>query len=207
MSDIVLPVGHIVEVEVTPAAALGQFGIDYTSDGRRVRGAGHPRRVGLVLREAVHDRGWWVDMGGRRCTLLRPEDVVGVLDCGAADDSRPCALQRPATAPRRVTRGVGMSDETSLRQGLARAFHADLARMNAELERLGAVCTEDDGFMWIDEGRVPSDLMRAYKALVSYGYAYGLFDDSDDLDAVGAAWDRDPPERGTKTVTTTGGVL
>lgn len=52
-------------------------------------------------------------------------------------------------------------------------FQADLARLNAELERLGAVVEEPDGFAWIDETRVSPCLMRIYRDLAALGYAAG----------------------------------
>jgi hypothetical protein len=50
----------------------------------------------------------------------------------------------------------------------------DLARLNAEFHRLGAVVTYDDGFVGIDPDKAPADLLRLYAAITSYGYANGL---------------------------------
>lgn len=50
----------------------------------------------------------------------------------------------------------------------------DLARLNAELHRLGAVITLDDGSVVIDPAKAPADLVRVYGEVVSYGFASGL---------------------------------
>ncbi|MEX5635765.1 hypothetical protein [Parafrankia sp. FMc2] len=52
-------------------------------------------------------------------------------------------------------------------------FDRDLERLNAELERLGAVITLSDGWRGIDEAKVPADLLRTYRELISYGWANG----------------------------------
>lgn len=49
----------------------------------------------------------------------------------------------------------------------------DLASMNAELQRLGAVRVEDDGFQWVDESVLAPEFARSYRSLVSAGYATG----------------------------------
>ncbi|MGP4027228.1 hypothetical protein [Actinomadura sp. 3N407] len=53
-------------------------------------------------------------------------------------------------------------------------FGRDLDRMNAMLHQLGAVRTDPDGFTWIDETKIPTDLASAYRGLARYGYANGL---------------------------------
>lgn len=65
----------------------------------------------------------------------------------------------------------------------ADAFDRDLARLNAELERLGAVVVEPDGFAWIDEVKAPVDLVRTYGALISHGYAAGYIPASQERSA------------------------
>lgn len=84
MSDTALPVGHIVEVRVTEDAARLQFGTDRCSDEWR---SGRLTQVGLVLRADAAGRGWWCDIRNGQSTLLRPEDIVSVFDCGAAVDA------------------------------------------------------------------------------------------------------------------------
>lgn len=56
----------------------------------------------------------------------------------------------------------------------AKAFNADLERINRTIVEAGALRAEADGFQWIDESLVPASLMRAYRGLVQYGYANGL---------------------------------
>jgi hypothetical protein len=53
-------------------------------------------------------------------------------------------------------------------------FDADLARMNAALEKLEAIITCNDGWRGIDPLKVPAHLLSAYQNLLSYGYANGL---------------------------------
>ena len=70
-----------------------------------------------------------------------------------------------------------MPKATSTREpyvALQSAFDADLARLNAKLEELGAVVTAPDGWCGIDPSKVPADLLRQYGGLTSYGYANGL---------------------------------
>ena len=54
------------------------------------------------------------------------------------------------------------------------AFAADLNKINGKLNALGAVVTASDGFVFIDESKVPASLMATYRGLVQYGYANGL---------------------------------
>lgn len=54
------------------------------------------------------------------------------------------------------------------------AFHRDLEKLNAAILGLGAVVEHDDGFLSIDESKVPDLLMRTYWELVLYGAANGL---------------------------------
>jgi hypothetical protein len=51
---------------------------------------------------------------------------------------------------------------------------ADLDRVGAQLEALGAVITFDDGFQGIDPTKAPVALVGAYSRLMQYGYANGL---------------------------------
>ncbi len=53
-------------------------------------------------------------------------------------------------------------------------FDADLDRMNARFEALGAIVTFDDGFQGIDPTKAPAALVSAYSGLLQYGYANGL---------------------------------
>lgn len=57
-------------------------------------------------------------------------------------------------------------------------FTADLNRMNAKFQALGAVIsgTDPDGTVWqaIDPSKAPAVLTSAYSGLISYGYANGL---------------------------------
>lgn len=53
-------------------------------------------------------------------------------------------------------------------------FEADMARYDAAFRAADALVTTDDGFTYIDESKVPADLIRSYQFLVSYGYANGL---------------------------------
>ena len=52
--------------------------------------------------------------------------------------------------------------------------HADLAKLNAVFEAAGAVLTDEDGERWIDPTLAPPDALRAYRGLLSYGYATGV---------------------------------
>jgi hypothetical protein len=53
-------------------------------------------------------------------------------------------------------------------------FDADLSRMNKALRSFGAVNESPDGFTYIDTDKAPGPLLRAYRGLLSYGYANGL---------------------------------
>ncbi len=57
---------------------------------------------------------------------------------------------------------------------MTKTFAADLDKLSARLEALGAVVTLDDGFSYLDESKAPGALLSAYRGLVSYGYANGL---------------------------------
>lgn len=50
----------------------------------------------------------------------------------------------------------------------------DLERFNKAFERAGAVRTALDGFQWVDDTKVPPELMRAYRLTLQYGLANGL---------------------------------
>lgn len=78
----VLPVGHLVAIEITDEAAHQQFGMGYWSDGLMVWGSGWGSRVTEVLAE--DPRGWWVHLNDYRAVLVRPEDILGVHDTGPA---------------------------------------------------------------------------------------------------------------------------
>lgn len=54
------------------------------------------------------------------------------------------------------------------------AFDADLTKINATIEGLGALVTYADGFVGIDPTKVPDALLRAYRGLLCFGYANGL---------------------------------
>lgn len=54
------------------------------------------------------------------------------------------------------------------------AFEADMARFDKAFRAAGAICADSDGFAWIDAAKVPSDMLRAFRRLVEYGYANGL---------------------------------
>ncbi len=54
------------------------------------------------------------------------------------------------------------------------AFDADLGRMNARLEALGAIVTYEDGWQGLDASKVPAPLLSAYSGLIQFGYANGL---------------------------------
>lgn len=55
-----------------------------------------------------------------------------------------------------------------------KVFDADFARTTKCIEDAGAVQTASDGFQWIDESKVPAQVLSAYRGLVQYGYATGL---------------------------------
>ena len=63
---------------------------------------------------------------------------------------------------------------TKTRTASQKVFNTDLARINAQLEAADAIRTADDGFQWIDESRVPAQLISAYRGLVQCGYANDL---------------------------------
>jgi hypothetical protein len=74
-----------------------------------------------------------------------------------------------------VTGPVRGPDARALPVGMTpEIFEADLARMNALLEKSGAVVTLADGWQGVDPTKVPEDVLRAYEGLVSYGFANGL---------------------------------
>jgi hypothetical protein len=54
------------------------------------------------------------------------------------------------------------------------AFAADMARFDKAFRAAGAICTDSDGFAWIDEAKVSPDMLRSFRRLVEYGYANGL---------------------------------
>ena len=56
------------------------------------------------------------------------------------------------------------------------AFRADMATLNAEFERLGAVMTLPDGATVIDPSQAPDHLVRTYGRLTSYGYSNRMID-------------------------------
>lgn len=64
-----------------------------------------------------------------------------------------------------------MADDLRKRFGF---FYQDLERLNSKLHALGAVTTTDDGFMYVDESKVPAALASAYRFLGRFGYANGL---------------------------------
>jgi hypothetical protein len=53
-------------------------------------------------------------------------------------------------------------------------FYADLERINATLHSLDAVVTDADGFVSVDESKVPAEVLRSYRFLAKYGAANGL---------------------------------
>lgn len=53
-------------------------------------------------------------------------------------------------------------------------FAADLARFDAMFTKADAIRTEADGFQWIDQSKVPAQVVSAYRLLMQYGYANGL---------------------------------
>ena len=55
-----------------------------------------------------------------------------------------------------------------------KVFAKDFARITAQIEQAGAVVTLDDGFQFIDESKVPVQVLSTYRGLVQYGYANGL---------------------------------
>ncbi|KPM55646.1 hypothetical protein ACG83_10160 [Frankia sp. R43] len=93
-----LPVGHIVVIEIGDDAAHRQFGAGYRSAGAAVWGSGWGTRTTEVLAEDAAGRGWWVE-NALRSVLVRPEDLLGVVDTGPLE---PGVLR----AHDRVTAGV-----------------------------------------------------------------------------------------------------
>jgi hypothetical protein len=63
-----------------------------------------------------------------------------------------------------------------MNQGMTAAavFDRDAAKITGQIAALGAVVVEPDGFAWVDEAKVPADLLSAYRGLIQYGYANGL---------------------------------
>lgn len=55
-----------------------------------------------------------------------------------------------------------------------KVFDADMARFDKAFRAADALVTYSDGFIGIDETKVPADLIRSYQRLVCYGYATGL---------------------------------
>lgn len=55
-----------------------------------------------------------------------------------------------------------------------KTFNADLARFDAMFAKADAIRTEADGFQWIDQTRVPAQIVSAYQGLMQFGYANGL---------------------------------
>ncbi|MBB3752542.1 hypothetical protein FHT44_005054 [Mycolicibacterium sp. BK634] len=53
------------------------------------------------------------------------------------------------------------------------AFRRELESANAAIRKAGALMTEDDGFQWIDESKMPAEFLDYYSGLVSAGYAIG----------------------------------
>lgn len=65
---------------------------------------------------------------------------------------------------------------TKTARGLSQraVFDADAARFDKAFRSAGAIVTEADGFEWVDEAKVPSQLISAYRSFVQYGFANGL---------------------------------
>lgn len=53
-------------------------------------------------------------------------------------------------------------------------FYRDLDSFNAKFQQLGAVAVTNDGFNYIDEAKVPAELISAYRFLLRFGFANGL---------------------------------
>lgn len=53
-------------------------------------------------------------------------------------------------------------------------YRRDLERFDAAFRKHDAIATTADGFTYIDETKVPADLVRAYRLLMRYGAANGL---------------------------------
>ena len=85
-----LTVGHLAAVEITDEAARRQFGMLYRSAGLAVWGAGWGTHVSEILAE--DGRGWWIQLNGYRCVLIRPEDLLGAVDLGP-DDAPPAPAE------------------------------------------------------------------------------------------------------------------
>lgn len=69
---------------------------------------------------------------------------------------------------------LGVYQHTDWGAEMTKTFAADLNKISARLESLGAVVVMDDGFTYLDESKAPAALLSTYKSLVSYGYANGL---------------------------------
>lgn len=55
-----------------------------------------------------------------------------------------------------------------------KTFYADLARFDKAFRDADALRAEADGYTWIDQSKVSSDLATAYQRLMQFGYANGL---------------------------------
>lgn len=55
-----------------------------------------------------------------------------------------------------------------------RIFNADLARFDKLFTDADALVTYDDGFVGIDQTKVPASALRSYNLLIQFGYANGL---------------------------------
>lgn len=49
----------------------------------------------------------------------------------------------------------------------------ELESANKAIRDNDALMTEDDGFQWVDESKLPKDFCEYYSRLVSAGYAIG----------------------------------
>ena len=98
------------------------------------------------------------------------------------------AAEAPSMGPRTASHG---QVATGGRVGVVKAvreahstasqsvFDRDMQRFDTAFRNAGALVTIEDrgeSFTYIDEGRAPQTLIRAYKRLVSYGYANGLME-------------------------------
>lgn len=53
-------------------------------------------------------------------------------------------------------------------------FAADWAKFDEAFRALDALVDAEDGFTYVDESKVPADLLRSYRRLMQYGAANGL---------------------------------
>lgn len=108
-----MTVGHIVAFEITDDAAHRQFGGTYRSAGELMWASGWGTQAVEVLAEDAAERGWWVDFTDRRSVLVRPEDLLGVVDTGPLEPGDLRAYDRVTGGP---SRGKGAGGVTA--QGL-----------------------------------------------------------------------------------------